>query len=458
MGLNDNLEALYHFTGNANDSSGNGNNGTVNGATLTTDKNAVSNQAYNFDGTNDSISISDSSELNFGTGDFSISCWFNTTRTTAQTNGSMALIFKHNTSSPYQGYYFWVGSAGDSNQGKLYFRIRDGTGSSDSGYTPLAYNDGNWHHAVAVRTGNVLKIYVDGTEVISTSVTSRNVDNTGTLRLGQNNILGNDMFDGNMDEVRIYSRALTDYEIMQLYTGYDTDSDCVDTLTTGLESGYHFTGNANDFSGNGNNGTVNGAILTTDKNAVSNQAYSFDGSNDYISYTAIDDVQTISLWFSPDSDNPNAETLLDQRNDASPNAGWYLYLATNEIRVSNDIGASTQSLIGTSGTISASTWYHLVVVIDSVNGNKIYLNGTSLTLTTNTITGSSLQNSTSTAWMGGYSQTSSLFFGGKLDEIRIYSRALTTDEITLLYNGYDNPIPCPVTTVKKDSLFFGGGL
>jgi hypothetical protein len=43
-----------------------------------------------------------------------------------------------------------------------------------------------------------------------------------------------------------------------------------------------FSGNAIDSSGNGNNGTVNGATLTTDRNAVANSAYSFDGVNDYI--------------------------------------------------------------------------------------------------------------------------------------------------------------------------------
>jgi hypothetical protein len=52
--------------------------------------------------------------------------------------------------------------------------------------------------------------------------------------------------------------------------------------TNGLVGWWPFNGNANDESGNGNNGTVNGATLTTDRNGVANSAYSFDGVNDYI--------------------------------------------------------------------------------------------------------------------------------------------------------------------------------
>jgi hypothetical protein len=53
--------------------------------------------------------------------------------------------------------------------------------------------------------------------------------------------------------------------------------------TNGLVGFWPFNGNANDESGNGNNGTVNGATLTTDRFGVANRAYSFDGVDDFIS-------------------------------------------------------------------------------------------------------------------------------------------------------------------------------
>ncbi|MGK5094527.1 hypothetical protein WDW89_21250 [Deltaproteobacteria bacterium TL4] len=71
------LVAYYPFNGNANDESGNGNNGTVIGATLTADRHGRANKAYSFDGVNDYLSASGSNVWNFGTASFTISFWVN---------------------------------------------------------------------------------------------------------------------------------------------------------------------------------------------------------------------------------------------------------------------------------------------------------------------------------------------------------------------------------------------
>ena len=74
-------------------------------------------------------------------------------------------------------------------------------------------------------------------------------------------------------------------------------------LSDGLVAYYPFNGNANDESGNGNNGTVNGATLTTDRFGKVNSAYSFDGSC-YIKGAANKfptGERTISLWFYSDA-------------------------------------------------------------------------------------------------------------------------------------------------------------
>ena len=72
----DGLIAHYPFNGNANDESTNSNHGTVNGATLSTDRFGNVNSAYDFDGTNDYISIPGKAEWDFGLNSFSISVWF----------------------------------------------------------------------------------------------------------------------------------------------------------------------------------------------------------------------------------------------------------------------------------------------------------------------------------------------------------------------------------------------
>ena len=70
----DSLVAWYPFNGNANDESGNGNNGSVNGATLTTDKDGNEDSAYSFDGMANEIIISHSDEMN--SDEMTISVWF----------------------------------------------------------------------------------------------------------------------------------------------------------------------------------------------------------------------------------------------------------------------------------------------------------------------------------------------------------------------------------------------
>jgi hypothetical protein len=77
----DGLVAWYPFNGNANDESGNGNHGTVNGATLTTDRFGNANSAYSFDGVNDFIDAG--IFYNFGTANFTVSCWFKLVPTSA---------------------------------------------------------------------------------------------------------------------------------------------------------------------------------------------------------------------------------------------------------------------------------------------------------------------------------------------------------------------------------------
>jgi hypothetical protein len=74
--LDSGLVGFYPFNGNANDASGLGNHGEVFGAALADDRFGTPNSAYSFDGVNDHIDMGYIPELNFGTGDFAISCWF----------------------------------------------------------------------------------------------------------------------------------------------------------------------------------------------------------------------------------------------------------------------------------------------------------------------------------------------------------------------------------------------
>lgn len=206
------------------------------------------------------------------------------------------------------------------------------------------------------------------------------------------------------------------------------------TLQNGLVGWWPFCGNANDESGNGNNGTVYGATLTTDRFGNSNQAYSFDGADDYIQCPQ-NNIPTqnlsVSVWINPNSTFANMQFVC---LGSTSSTRWGVVASNNNAYIGYGAGCSgSGGSVLTNCPISNSTWINLVYVSSGVGGvTQIYKNGVLL---------GQVPNSTST---GGCS-TSNLFFGvdifslpefinGKLDDIGIWNRALTPQEISELYN------------------------
>jgi len=163
---------------------------------------AVENSAgeLNFSGSSNYITLN-STLGNFGTGDFTIQENFKTT--------SSALMFIFS-------------KRGDCNGGGNFIAIRLTNGKPEietddinANYTDLvsstAYNDGNWHQVTAVRKNNFLTLYVDGT-IVASGQSNANLGNGTVTTLGQSPCTSN-MFTGDMDEVRIWSRALCAAEI-----------------------------------------------------------------------------------------------------------------------------------------------------------------------------------------------------------------------------------------------------
>jgi len=145
------LVGEYLFEGNANDTSGNGNNGTVNGATLTVDRFGMSNAAYSFDGSNDIISVNDSVSLN--PSQLSISAWVK-----GNNPSSWARIVDKWTYSNKEGYTLTF----NPNTGGLYFEFW-GTDDSQNGVeTSSDLGINTWHHVVVTYDNKTIKMYFDG--------------------------------------------------------------------------------------------------------------------------------------------------------------------------------------------------------------------------------------------------------------------------------------------------------
>ena len=234
VNLNSGLVAYYPFSGNANDQSGNGHHGTVNGATLTADRQSSSDQAYSFDGTNDYIEVPDNDQLDGMTSGLSLAAWLKTSSTQSQivlskakccgtiTDDSYTLGFKLLSSSAFPSQVDGAvqGVLGDSRQ--LDWDSAYVAGSSK------VVTDGNWHHVAFIWDKPNLKIYVDGQEdsnlvyYDNKSTNSESLNSvTASLSIGANynKDSGNYtvFFSGSIDEVRIYNRALNASEVSQLY-------------------------------------------------------------------------------------------------------------------------------------------------------------------------------------------------------------------------------------------------
>ncbi len=215
------LVGWWPFNGNANDESGNGNNGTVNGATLTSDRFGNSSNAYIFDGQNDFIDTPLGINGNFNN-EISIGFWLKGN----QISTDQGMITLRNAPGQFTGFTDFGGIA---------FQV------SGVGQGVLALNtnvdvaDNNWHCIVGTYNGNELKLYVDNQEIGSLIAPFSQLLIQSTFRFGHDNepIFGNNRYlNGTLDDIGIWNRALTQQEITDLYNGnicYQTVS-VTDTL------------------------------------------------------------------------------------------------------------------------------------------------------------------------------------------------------------------------------------
>jgi hypothetical protein len=167
--------------------------------------------ALSFDGSDDYVQIPATGALDFGIGDFSIDAWIKTTQST----GDVAALFDKRQPTPLQGYHLFT------YDGKLFLQLAVGGGYQN--YPSNAnISDGNWHHFVVTvdRTQEVaVKWYVDGKETSKTlNPIAGSVDNPAPLRLGRRSFSQPVYWQGTLDEVEIFKRALTSDEVFAIYS------------------------------------------------------------------------------------------------------------------------------------------------------------------------------------------------------------------------------------------------
>jgi hypothetical protein len=228
------LVGWWPFTGNALDSSGNGNHGTVIGAKLTNDRNGNFNKAYSFDGSNKinlgRLSIIDT--LN-ATKDISYSLWIKADKNQSLFD-KMPLLTKRQQSWVTAGYtksYFTIHAGGQAFYSRSNKYICYGfidahmyTYGLSNGLDGGETDDDNWHHIIATKNINLYSLYFDGV-LVDTTTDKTILYSTDSMILGYQGMWGFDSerwYKGLVDDIGIWNRALSACEISKLYLASNT--------------------------------------------------------------------------------------------------------------------------------------------------------------------------------------------------------------------------------------------
>jgi hypothetical protein len=202
------LVARYTFDGNANDVSGNNNHGTlVGGIALTTDRFGAANRAYSFNGTNSYVSVPASASLNSPATACTQAAWVYLYGTSLVGSGFDPLIMKSVTTE--NGFMYRM----VSNPDYIAAAFNNwGTSQGAAQTTPL----NEWHHVATVFNGSTLRMYYDGVFIGSQPMAMTITGDNRPLTIGADVPGVLEIFNGKIDDVCIYNRALTDSDILQL--------------------------------------------------------------------------------------------------------------------------------------------------------------------------------------------------------------------------------------------------
>ncbi len=430
------LVAYYPFSGNANDSSGNSHHGTPTNVTSSSDRFDNPNSSYFFMGSASYVRVDHDTVFNLnGSNALTISCWVKASMPVPSGGG----IWCKATPSGPSNYCIVSNTA----NGDI-FQLQINHYSINGSYSTPFYagSTGVWHHIVVIYDSLVYKIYRDNLFVVQGAFNTIPVVNTSPLYFGDDSDGNHEYFKGNLDDIRIYNRAISESEIQELYHegGYDPS----------LVAFYPFNGNANDESGHENHGTNNGAILTADRFGVDDQAYRFDGTG-YISVpnsSSLDfDKQfTFSTWVSVEESNVSGRVLSKGWLPTHKGYEWIIQ-ETNPRRLRLDVTTDSVSYIENycDSGLQANTWLHVAVTYDSTK-LRFYLNG----VVTNEIARNGIVwSNTFPLTIGRRSTDAADFFYGKIDDIRIYNRALSAYEVRQLYGNF-RPLITSVSDIPSD--------
>jgi hypothetical protein len=225
-------------------------------------------------------------------------------------------------------------------------------------------------------------------------------------------------------------------------------------LTNGLVAHYPFNGNANDMSGNGDNGTVYNAVLSTDRHGRTNSAYYFNLSQTSAIQTQGKAIPTgraaksFTCWFKPQTPVVSSGVMW---SCGKLQSGTYLEARLFDISSQTDVALAV-------GVYDASyhryvsaldgRWHHFAVVITDTSTVAAYLDGESIVFQKSAPPGTIIDLAAGPFYIG---YGGGEYFTGWLDDVRVYNRVLPTNEIQALFQ-YESQPPRRLSIAKAVRL------
>jgi len=402
-----------------------------------------------------------SSYINLGTGSSglsgllnqkvsqSVSFWMNTSYTGISGNSIIYSVYA-GAGISLNVYYL--------TNGTLYFLTRY-SNNSTTFTTTQTFNDSQWHHvAVTIDVPNLeRKIYIDNSLVSTQSLPSASYGGSGTtgVALGTNGNFNTQYYKGDLDQVRIYNTALTSSQVTQLY---QENNSTVGTHLFGCIANYNLDGSAKESMGTTAYDGVetdityryDGTPTNVDFGVGGKSLYGarFNGSSSEIEVSSnVININTISVsaWINLGTTSGFQQIV---SNFSSSNTGWGLRI--------NDGGYLSYNtavgVITSSTALLANTWHHVALTIDSSgNSTKLYINGSEDSSTTYTAPTYGAGNTN--FHIGSLGNLNTQYFNGSIDQVRIFSKALSSTEVGKLYGNGEGEIACAYTSTTDNLAY-----
>ena len=337
----------------------------------------------------------------------SIACWFRLDTAVVDLTGN-ALPVTCSDTGDNEGFRLLIGSASDI----LRMYIFDGTDSTNANHFIDGVGAGEWHHVAGVYDGSEIRLYFDGELVDTQPHTTGIASNDGYLQIGKN-------FPGTVDDVVVYNRAMTLEEIAEHYgliAHWKLDEASGTT--------------AADSSLAGNDATLTGSQGWT--TGFDGGGHDFDGSggDNYLSAPTSDSLEDVVLGSYTTMAFFRAESATGQQAILTKDDGDFGldYASTGMFRVDHTLSDDTVVALTSSNSYPIGTFVHVAQVVDMDAGTlTLYINGVADGSTSFTpgMAGKVLSRS----WRIGARHPTGLQADGVVDDVRIYNRALSAEEM-----------------------------